>query len=158
MRLLHTTSLQFKEFFDSEVPKYAILSHRWEEVEVSFDRFGGSLKKRSSALNKVLQCCRLAKARGLEWAWIDSCCIDKRSSAELSEAINSMYHWYKRAEVCYAYLSDVHGDPNEDKVVLRMRCGSSMWFKRGWTLQELLAPKEVVSMMTGGNLLGLNII
>ncbi|MCJ1382355.1 hypothetical protein MMC17_005468 [Xylographa soralifera] len=143
MRLLHTTSYQFKEFFDSQVPKYAILSHRWADVEVSFQDFEDSLKKQSAALDKVLQCCRLARDRGLEWAWIDTCCIDKKSSAELSEAINSMYRWYKKAEVCFAYLSDVHWGSTKNIDVLRTRFRNSVWFRRGWTLQELLAPSIV---------------
>jgi hypothetical protein len=72
------------------------------------------------------------------YKWIDSCCIDKSSSAELSEAINSMYKWYANAQVCYAYLSDVDVDQNAESA-LRL----SQWFSRGWTLQELLAPRVV---------------
>ena len=143
MRLLHTTSFQFKEFFDSQVPKYAISSHRWEGLEVSFQEFEDSLKKRSPALNKVLECCYQARVRGLEWAWVDTCCIDKRSSAELSEAINSMYRWYEKAAVCYAYLADVYGDPATSPDA-ETRFSNSVWFERGWTLQELLAPKHVI--------------
>ncbi|MCJ1399129.1 hypothetical protein MMC11_002331 [Xylographa trunciseda] len=146
MRLLHTTSFQFKEFFDSQVPKYAILSHRWDDAEVSFQEFEQALRKQSAALDKVLQCCRLARFRGLDWAWVDTCCIDKTSSAELSEAINSIYRWYENSEVCYAYLSDVLWKPTADPDVSssRMSFGNSVWFKRGWTLQELLAPSDLV--------------
>jgi hypothetical protein len=77
----------------------------------------------------------------LEWAWVDTCCIDKKSSAELSEAINSMYAWYAEAAACYAYLSDVQTSDDvqsEDSMFRRSR-----WFTRGWTLQELIAPRFV---------------
>jgi hypothetical protein len=67
-----------------------------------------------------------------------SCCIDKTSSAELSEAINSMFRWYSRSKVCYAYLTDVSYDGFDDSLP------KSRWFTRGWTLQELLAPSSVV--------------
>ena len=84
---------------------------------------------------------------GWDWIWIDTCCIDKRSSAELSEAINSMYLWYREAQVCYAYLSDVcinvdTGEPFYQHVYKTFH--ESRWFRRGWTLQELLAPQSVV--------------
>ena len=86
---------------------------------------------------KILQACSRARRDGLEWLWADTNCIDKTSSAELSEAINSMYEWYRNSTVCYAYLADVRGrSPHE--------LPSSRWFTRGWTLQELLAPRHVV--------------
>ena len=74
----------------------------------------------------------------LEWVWIDTCCTDKSSTAELSEAINSMFRWYQQADICYAYLSDV---PCSQSWLLAFR--RSTWFTRGWTLQELLAPSVV---------------
>ncbi|CAG8978176.1 hypothetical protein HYALB_00011492 [Hymenoscyphus albidus] len=82
---------------------------------------------------------------GLRYIWVDTCCIDKTSSAELSEAINSMFLWYRNAEVCYAYLSDVDEDSE---------LSGSLWFTRGWTLQELLAPSKVVFYGHGWTLLG----
>lgn len=78
----------------------------------------------------------------LQWVWVDTCCIDKLSSAELSEAINSMHAWYKRAYICYAYLADVSSHPpvqEDDTSFCRSR-----WFTRGWTLQELIAPLDVI--------------
>ncbi|KAL1600119.1 hypothetical protein SLS59_006193 [Nothophoma quercina] len=91
--------------------------------------------------DKIRHCCGQAKDDGYEWVWIDTCCIDKRSSAELSEAINSMYQWYWNAEICYAHLVDVIKDPlldgNDASFI------ASRWFSRGWTLQELLAPETV---------------
>ena len=143
MRLLNTKSFEFEEFFDSQIPKYAILSHRWGSEEVSFQEFRKGKKKDSQGYNKIRRCCAVADRRGLDWVWIDTCCIDKKSSAELSEAINSMYRWYKLAVECYAYLSDVkweYEDCEASKVAFRQ----SVWFTRGWTLQELLAPANVV--------------
>jgi len=84
----------------------------------------------------------LALRENLEWAWIDSCCIDKTSSSELSEAINSMFRWYRDAEICYAYLSDVFGPLEEASNMAAFRF--SKWFTRGWTLQELLASDELM--------------
>ncbi|KAK4447976.1 HET-domain-containing protein [Podospora aff. communis PSN243] len=93
MRLLNSRTLEF-EFFGSEEsrPKYAILSHRWEDDERGFD--------------KIQKCGEQAARDELAYFWIDTCCIDKTSSAELSEAINSMFRWYRKSELCYAYLSD----------------------------------------------------
>ncbi|KAF2995853.1 hypothetical protein E8E13_003325 [Curvularia kusanoi] len=87
---------------------------------------------------KIVGCCDLARRDGYQWAWVDTCCIDKRSSSELSEAINSMYKWYWEAAICYAYLSDV-----STKRDWKQEFEKSRWFTRGWTLQELLAPAIV---------------
>lgn len=107
MRLLNTKSLRFEEFFANQVPQYAILSHRWGDDEVTFQDLRKGRKRDSQGYAKIKQCCYLADERGFHWVWIDTCCIDKKSSAELSEAINSMYHWYHGAGECYAYLADV---------------------------------------------------
>lgn len=143
MRLLHTIKLCFEEFFESSIPVYAILSHRWEEAEVSFQDFEQDKKKQGAGYLKILNCCALAKSQGYEWVWIDTCCIDKKSSAELSEAINSMYRWYKNAGICYAYLSDVQIQSVDGRRTV-LGFGKSKWFMRGWTLQELLAPTQVL--------------
>ncbi|KAL8832892.1 MAG: hypothetical protein Q9170_004694 [Blastenia crenularia] len=150
MRLLHVNSREFKEFFDKDVPPYAIISHRWEEEEVSFKEFKKGLIYNESGqirsgMNKIRASCDMAQSRNQQWVWIDTCCIDKRSSAELSEAINSMYNWYKKAVECYVYLSDVCW--TEHPARLREAEESfrqSRWFTRGWTLQELLAPRDVI--------------
>ena len=142
MRLLHTTSFRFQEFFDTKVPPYAILSHRWEEEkEVSFQEFEVGKKQAWPGFLKIEKCCSLAKSRGFDWVWIDTCCIDKKSSAELSEAINSRFRWYAEAGECYAYLSDVRWNKRVD---FEASFKQSAWFTRGWTLQELLAPSNVI--------------
>jgi hypothetical protein len=141
MRLLNTRTLKFKEFF--QPPPYAILSHRWETDEVSFDDYESGRRLDGPGYEKIVSCCKFASERGREWVWIDTCCIDKRSSAELSEAINSMWEWYGKAQECYAYLSDVSSPPAGS--VFNTEAGEpSAWFSRGWTLQELLAPRAVI--------------
>lgn len=138
MRLLNTESLELREFFDNDIPPYAILSHRWEEEEVIYQDMIPSAEKSKTqnkyGYAKLLGSCKLAQCKGYKWIWIDTCCIDKSSSAELTEAINSMYQWYGAAQVCYAYLSDVD---SENALT------ESKWFIRGWTLQELIAPTKV---------------
>ena len=91
---------------------------------------------------KIRDACAVAQANGYRYIWIDSCCIDKSSSSELSEAVNSMYKWYGLADVCYAYLADA--PPGEDHQARRSRFRRSRWFTRGWTLQELIAPRWVI--------------
>ena len=137
MRLLHTTNLQLEEFVSDGIPSYAILSHRWESEEVTFQDLREGRGVNMAGYSKITGCCRRAALDGWQYAWVDSCCIDKSSSAELSEAINSMFEWYQNAQVCYAYLSDVGPEPSST-------FKQSKWFTRGWTLQELLAPEIMV--------------
>jgi len=129
MRLLRAADMTFHEFEGSSIPPYAILSHRWEGDEVTYqemsDRTTATEKRfrfiknqelkirtaateRKSGFKKIRQCCAQALEDMIEYVWVDTCCIDKSSSAELSEAINSMYAWYQQSIVCYAYLADVH--------------------------------------------------
>jgi hypothetical protein len=140
MRLLDTSTITLHEFLDANVPDYAILSHRWNLEEVSFQDLQSGKGIRMTGYAKVSSCCAQAKKDGWRYVWIDSCCIDKSSSAELSEAINSMYKWYEKAQICYAYLSDVPGsEMDHDRIGSAFRL--SQWLRRGWTLQERLAPK-----------------
>jgi ankyrin repeat protein len=139
MRLLYTKELErggfeLREFGEQDTPPYAILSHTWGDGEVSLQdmTLGHFAEKKGYA--KIQGCCSLARANGYDYAWVDTCCIDKTSSAELSEAINSMYQWYGEAGVCYGYLADV---PSTAEFA------ESRWFTRGWTLQELIAPETV---------------
>jgi hypothetical protein len=156
MRLLNTKTRRLEEFIGENIPSYAILSHRWESEEVTFKDLeslqdGGECKKKG--YSKIQGCCNQAVTDGYEWVWIDSCCIDKSSSAELSEAINSMFRWYKQAQVCYAYLSDVGVLLNDELLSdwtlglrylrLKAEMPHSKWFQRGWALQEFLAPKHL---------------
>ncbi|KAL5613737.1 hypothetical protein FOVSG1_002800 [Fusarium oxysporum f. sp. vasinfectum] len=143
MRLLNVSTLQLKEFI-GQVPPYAILSHTWTEEEVLYSDIGTPTSSSKQGYPKLVGCCRKAAQDGFEWAWIDTCCIDKSSSAELSEAINSMYKWYQKATVCYAYLQDVTTETSTITDVFHItEFGRSRWFTRGWTLQELIAPQIV---------------
>ncbi|KAF5368517.1 hypothetical protein D9758_002462 [Tetrapyrgos nigripes] len=142
MRLLNTETLQLHEFY-SDIPTYAILSHTWGSEEVTFqDMQNPQAAERKAGYAKVLGACGHARKYNFKWIWIDSCCINKESSAELSEVINSMYGYYGDSEVCYVYLSDASSveDPRDVQSGFR----KSRWFKRGWTLQELLSPRYVV--------------
>jgi hypothetical protein len=111
---------------------------------------------------KVLAFCKIVEQFGISYAWIDTCCIDKNSSAELSESLNSMFAWYRCATLCIAYLSDVTltwGDHDPDKGQPRRSSYSahprkSVWFSRGWTLQELIAPKDIWFYKRDWTLLG----
>lgn len=141
MRLLNTGTFEIEEFTDYNVPQYAILSHTWEKGEVTFQDMNGADAKNKNGYTKLEQCCSVAKDNGFQYVWIDTCCIDKTSSAELSEAIDSMYRWYQEAEVCYAYLADTQ---TKDEV------SKSRWFTRGFTLQELIAPSNLIFLMKNG--------
>jgi hypothetical protein len=111
MRLINTDPdrMVLKHFLGTEIPPYAILSHCWgsAEDEVTFQQFQAGQNRDSPGHQKIVECCRIARSQGLEWAWVDTCCIDKTSSAELSESINSMFTWYERAVVCYAFLESL---------------------------------------------------
>ncbi|KAH7312593.1 heterokaryon incompatibility protein-domain-containing protein [Stachybotrys elegans] len=143
MRLLNTETLELKEFF-RDIPPYAIVSHRWEEEEVSFQQLTKPEAKAMKGYAKIQQACAQARKHEpkLDYAWIDTCCIDKTDSTELAEAINSMFKWYEEAAICYAFLSDV--PPGEDPQEPDSSIHKSKWFTRGWTLQELLAPKGML--------------
>lgn len=146
MRLLNTSTLVVEEFFSEKVPDYVILSHTWGEEEVTLQDMKSGEAAAKKGYPKVKGCCEKALSDGFDFCWIDTCCIDKTSSAELSEAINSMYKWYAASAICYVYLPDVTESfgalfPNE---ITRYRnFDSARWFKRGWTLQELIAPAAV---------------
>lgn len=148
MRLLHTSTIKLSEFYDDEIPRYAILSHTWGKEEVSLHDLQNqkvARLNRFEGYQKIKACCALAAESGYEYVWIDTCCIDKTSSAELSEAINSMYRWYEDAKICYAYLADVSiGEEDLGSPRVETEFCQSRWFTRGWTLQELLAPERVV--------------
>lgn len=151
MRLLNVRSFIVEEYLGESVPPYAILSHTWGTKEVGFEDMK-TIRSRDDFIsimqqcggpekdyNKILRTAEFARSCGDSHVWIDTCCIDKSSSAELSEAINSMFAWYRDAKVCYAYLADVnHSGYGMGSM------GQSRWFHRGWTLQELIAPSDLL--------------
>lgn len=182
MWLINVGTRQLEEFIGLATPRYAILSHTWDAgQEITFQEFqstswvgaaapgAGKTAAAKTGWRKIDLTCHQAALDGLSYAWVDTCCIDKSSSAELSEAINSMFSWYHRADVCYVYLSDLVSHPftaaggrrrrSSEKVTataepqpgreppapLNLEAGirHCRWFTRCWTLQELIAPERV---------------
>ena len=174
MRLINVETTELEEFLDSGLPRYAILSHTWGEDEVTLqDMQSVSLLRLGRAKRghaKIRSAVQQARKDKVSHIWVDTCCIDKRSSAELQEAINSMFRYYEQAHVCYVYMSDISGncpplssrysnldesfDHYERHDSLRQGFLDSRWFTRGWTLQELIAPRNVVFFGSKWNRLG----
>lgn len=148
LELNHDGELRMTKEFIEEIPHYAILSHTWgsDAEEVTFTDMETGKGKNKQGYQKLLFCARQAKRDGLIYCWVDTCCINKNSHNELSEAITSMFRWYQNADECYVYMADV---PTHDLDASMVDDGwsytfrRSKWFKRGWTLQELLAPRSV---------------
>ncbi|KAE8440488.1 hypothetical protein EG329_007432 [Mollisiaceae sp. DMI_Dod_QoI] len=142
MRLLEQNKsgdFSLAEFFEGDIPKkYAILSHRWGAEEITFKDLIDGIGKGKASYGKIQFCGEQAKRDGLQYFWVDTCCIDKSNSTELAEAINSMFCWYQDATKCYVYMPDVplprttsvdgFNDPWESAF------RKSEWFTRGWTL------------------------
>ncbi|KAI6024323.1 hypothetical protein EDC04DRAFT_2574282, partial [Pisolithus marmoratus] len=130
MELVHT---HVSRYF-----QYAMFSHRWGEGEpLLHDIDGQSIYRMSTkgGFGKLQAFCVTACELGYSWAWSDTCCINKHSSTEVEDTIGSMFVWYRQSALTIAYLSDI---PDAGSL------GSSEWFRRGWTLQELLAPRRIV--------------
>jgi hypothetical protein len=172
-------TLSLVERVGNEIPSYLILSHTWgdDKDEVTFKDMRKGRGRDKYGYDKIRFCLKQALDHGLRYFWVDTCCIDKSSSAELSEAINSMHRWYQNAAVCVVLLSDVsvheyiprqiyyesaweydsdlegtfedEYEKNETKKIHEAR-----WFTRGWTLQELLAPKVIKFFSEEWELLG----
>ncbi|KAF3004786.1 hypothetical protein E8E13_002498 [Curvularia kusanoi] len=169
MRLLYTThDGQFrltKDYIGRDItPAYAILSHTWQDGhEVTFDDLKifdskGRHTEEKAGYRKLRFCAEQSMRNGLHYFWVDTCCIDKTNSAELSEAINSMFRWYQNAKKCFVYLSDVTSNDSESTYApspgWEQAFRGSRWFTRGWTLQELLAPSSVEFFSVSGTYLG----
>lgn len=152
MRLLKWSSpneLSLTEDLIDEIPPYAILSHTWgaDSDEVTFTDIQQRRGRSKAGYAKIQFCGERARKDGIDHFWVDTCCINKENHVELSEAITCMFRWYRDAEKCYVYLSDVsahkrHNDSNTQHA-WKSSFRTSRWFSRGWTLQELLAPKVV---------------
>ncbi|MCJ1457722.1 hypothetical protein MMC28_008091 [Mycoblastus sanguinarius] len=147
MRLINVNTLNLDNLIGRN-EKYAILSHRWGNQEVKFEDYPSvksqivdqvskpQVDNRTTGISKIANSCLQCRKLKLSYLWIDTCCIDKRNGSEENESINSMFNWYQEAEICLAFLADVGG--GQPKAV-----SDSEWFTRGWTLQELLAPKNI---------------
>jgi Heterokaryon incompatibility protein (HET) len=153
--------LSLVEQHDENIPHYAILSHTWgaDSEEITFKDLMEGTGKNKAGYIKIEFCRNQAANDGLQFFWVDTCCIDKSSSAELSEAINSMFRWYENADKCYVYLSDVSTSGHATNVLSspttwQAAFSKSRWFSRGWTLQELIAPTSVEFFSLEGDRLG----
>jgi TolA-binding protein len=147
-------SFSLADFAEDEVPRYAILSHTWghDSEEVTYQDIVGGTGNGKIGYDKLRFCAVQAKKDGLGYCWIDTCCIDKTNTAELTESINSMFRWYQKAAKCYVFLADVSTPASDDDRDSQLR--KSRWFTRGWTLQELIAPKCVEFFSQQGEWLG----
>jgi hypothetical protein len=159
LRLKSDGSIAFRETTSTDVPAYAILSHTWEKEEVTFQDMEASADESNTVSKagwrKIQFCAKQAAADGLQYFWIDTCCIDKKNAVELSAAINSMFRWYQNAARCYVYLSDVSKVSETDGEGVWIEAfRASRWFTRGWTLQELIAPRLVDFFSSEGKRLG----
>jgi hypothetical protein len=139
---------------------YAILSHTWtHDQEVSYQDLISGAGKGKTGFKKIKFCGEQATKDGLQYFWVDTCCIDKSNSTELTTAINSMFRWYRNAKKCYVYLVDVStpgykAENQIDQSIWEAAFRGSRWFTRGWTLQELIAPEIVEFYSKEGKQLG----
>jgi hypothetical protein len=163
MRLLKLSSpgkLSLTKDLHDDIPPYAILSHTWgvDEHEVTFSDLENGSCKSKAGYAKLRFCGEQARKDGLEYFWVDTCCINKANHVELSEAITSMFRWYRDAVKCYVYLSDVSARKRDNSGQTQWTWESafrkSRWYTRGWTLQELLAPTTVEFFSREEELLG----
>jgi hypothetical protein len=163
MRLLHVNfngEVRLTRDLINKVPPYAILSHTWghDHEEVTFKDFSERTETKKLGYRKIQFCAEQISRDNLQYFWVDTCCIDKGNNAELSEAIISMFRWYHNAAKCYVYLDDVSINSqnrlNQTLQLWQSAFRQSRWFTRGWTLQELIAPKIVEFFSKEGNLLG----
>jgi Heterokaryon incompatibility protein (HET) len=155
MRLLNTQTLLPGQFLGENLPRYAILSHTWEEnEEVKLHELGQPEALSKRGYKKIKGFCDAARQDGYEWVWIDTCCINHDSDRDLSEAINSMFAWYRDSDVCYVYLPDFEIGESRSETNIEQGLRSSRWFTRGWTLQELIAPRRVLFFDANWQLIG----
>ncbi|KAK7742099.1 hypothetical protein SLS53_004685 [Cytospora paraplurivora] len=170
MWLINTTTLGLEQVVDEQQCQFVILSHTWMPGgEVTFQDMEdmediNNVASTKPGFEKITRTCEIARRNNYKYAWIDTCCIDKTSSAELSEAINSMFRWYQKAEICYVFLSDFDPLPSKEASkktedlnwdsLVEEKLGGCTWFTRGWTLQELIAPENMDFFDREWNLLG----
>ncbi|KAL6154048.1 hypothetical protein ACJBU6_07336 [Exserohilum turcicum] len=161
MRLLHYNALGrlvLTDFRGKTIPPYAILSHRWSDSEILIEDISNeAYKEKEEGYRKLQFCAERAAQDELQYFWIDTCCIDRWNNNERSKAINSMFQWYKNAARCYVFLSDVSVSTATEPVERsdwEASFHDSVWFTRGWTLQELIAPVSVEFFSCEGHCIG----
>ncbi|KAI6080838.1 heterokaryon incompatibility protein-domain-containing protein [Hypoxylon rubiginosum] len=145
--------------FDNQDPedvKYVTLSHCWgrpdgnnawihDDQEYTYQDALASLPsmRKPAGFGKIIRTCELARKAKIKYVWIDTCCLDQANISEVAHGINSMFEWYRKSSFCVVYLADVTWTPSINRNDLRRQLSNSRWFERAWTLQELIAPKEV---------------
>jgi hypothetical protein len=151
MWLIDSTTIRLKFVTSAGSSPYAILSHTWNDNdEVIFQEFNSPDRDIAHPrFLKIMETCRLARGKGIPYVWVDSCCIDKTSSAELTEAINSMFRRYRESAICFTCLADLAVGSEIEPDLPKCK-----WFTRGWTLQELVAPRNVEFYDESWNLIG----
>jgi hypothetical protein len=153
---LESEILSRVEYDESKLPQYATLSHTWEEDEITFEDMALERGRDKAGYHKLVRCGKQAADDGLGFFWADTCCVDRSSSAQLSEATNKTFQWFRNATRCYVFLADVScptgSDASSQQVLSAFR--SSRWFTRSWTLQELLAPRVLDFFSAEGNRIG----
>ncbi|KAI3332869.1 HET-domain-containing protein [Ustulina deusta] len=155
MRLIHTRTRELQWFDEHDCPRYAILSHTWgvSSDEVTLQEFEATFSPNprtpidpilsKPGYCKIQEFCDEANRMEFDWVWVDTCCIDKTSSSELSEAINCMYRWYEKSALCLVWLRDVNAS-DISLTAPESEFRRSKWFTCGWTLQELIAPPKLL--------------
>ncbi|KAI0391551.1 heterokaryon incompatibility protein-domain-containing protein [Xylariaceae sp. FL0594] len=134
MRLVNTTSFELDECLGDTTKEYAILSHTWDDDECTLPDMSGPRGRQRKGFKKIEFCCEQARRDGIEWAWVDTCCVDSSSTEDVTMTVNSLFRWYQNAKICYVYLADVSSVKD---------IASCRWLTRAWTLQELIAPKSL---------------
>ena len=143
MKLLHTQTYRLDEFFDSDYPTYAILSHTWRSSDAlssSHLAYDPRLDRCLPVHEKVIQACQKADSHGIHHLWVDSLCIDASSTADIDEAVNGSFRWLRKSALCLAYLDDL---PADGSVLGENTWRHCRYWSRAWTLQELIAPPRV---------------
>ncbi|KIO10640.1 hypothetical protein M404DRAFT_128934, partial [Pisolithus tinctorius Marx 270] len=122
---------------------YVMFSHVWQGNEPSFQDINDVESKSvwnlpDTPLNEKLRnFCKEVRRLGHNWAWSDTCCIDKSTSSTLNQSLTSMYKWYANSVATLVFLAGV-AHPSKSGDLAR-----SIWMTRAWTLQELLSPNVI---------------
>lgn len=157
MRLINVETMQLHYLPNADIVEieYATLSHTWGQDETTYQKWHDAQARESDDTKKVRDACKVVKeSLGLQWLWVDTCCINKADEDEVNEAVNSNFLWYQSSRVCLAYLSDVPTANTNDNELLSFQFRHSRWFTRGWTLSELLAPPQLVLYAADWTVLG----
>ncbi|CAJ0554667.1 Ff.00g131800.m01.CDS01 [Fusarium sp. VM40] len=159
-RFINVETIQLHTFSAGDVRlgarfEYATLSHTWGQHEATYQEWDDAQTRQSDGIKKIRDACKVVKeSLGLQWLWIDTCCINKADEDEVYQAVNKTFSLYQGSTVCLAYLSDVPTANTDNNELLSSQVRNSRWFTRGWTLPELLAPKQLIFYAADWTVLG----